>query len=550
MIKFDLIAGGPLFFKGSQIVRQALPLALTLSLIALPTAALASDTCKKALESKSPLQFDAATGKASINIFKDPKNLKEKALNAAATQVTKHFFGLNKLQEAAVKMRAVDQDFSIPYFIRLTKALSFNLSVSEELLKRIPEKGPAIIVSNHPINGADLLSLAAVASHKRQDIKIVMNDALDGVPEMKSHALFINMKERGGGLKLIQEMIAFLQQGGLLVIAPSGEVSTPHEEWGVLDPAWKHGIVSTIEKAAIKDLQILPAFVEGEAGRGYQNARKLWARLERKKAEYKQLVDQGKLTEEQSKKKYAIDKEIAATATGAFNMKEIASHMGSQIDLSIGLPVSHSTVESIYKADPQNGKITAASYLRTRSLLLKKEVSEQKAPRHEETIILPQPAELIFNELQQNADVFIDTKPENENSGIRVYFAQGYKIDRTIQELGRLREIAFREVGEGSGKSCDVDRFDPYYHHLIAFDKSKKQIMGSYRAGLLKEILEQQGLSGVYSKQFFDVTPKLIAKLPTTVELGRSFLTKEYRGNRLAFPMLLAGIAQIFVKHP
>lgn len=562
MIKFDLIAGGPRFFQISQIVRQLLSQAKVLGItaiiasnfsIAAPSAMANTnqqDPCKKALETKSPLQFDNATGRASINVSPNPKSFKDKALNAIATQLGHSFFGLTQLQNAAVKMRTKDQDFSIPYFIRLTDALGFEIDLNRNILDRIPEKGAAVIVSNHPINGADLLSLAAVASIKRQDIKIVMTDALDGVPEMKNHAIFINTKENNGGRKLIQEMIAYLRKGGLLIIAPSGEVSRQQGPW-VLDPEWKHGIISTLQLAGIKDIHIVPAFVEGQAGTGYQTARKLWDLAEHIKEKNKALVEQGQINEEEAKQKYTRAKNIAAYATGLFNMKEIAKHVDSRIELSVGPSVPYSVIENIQAEDPRNGKVTAAAYLRTRSLLQKNNNTVPEKDRALQTIIPPVTAELINKDFgKSEVEILVDTKPEEKDNGIQIYFAQGRHIPNIMREIGRLREITFRAEGEGSGLSVDLDQYDEYYHHLIAYDKKKKQIMGAYRAGLLKTVMEQKGLNAVYSTQFVHSSPNLIAKLPTVIELGRSFLIKEYQGHKLALPTLFAGIAQLFVRYP
>jgi hypothetical protein len=68
-----------------------------------------------------------------------------------------------------------------------------------------------------------------------------------------------------------------------------------------------------------------------------------------------------------------------------------------------------------------------------------------------------------------------------------------------LQELGRLREITFREVGEGTGKACDLDLFDQLYLHLFIWNTTEKQIVGAYRLGLSDKILEHYGLRGFYT---------------------------------------------------
>jgi putative hemolysin len=139
--------------------------------------------------------------------------------------------------------------------------------------------------------------------------------------------------------------------------------------------------------------------------------------------------------------------------------------------------------------------------------------------------------------------------PENPNKGIQVYLAKGSDIPDVIKELGRLREITYREVGEGSGLSRDIDAYDNYYYHLIAFDKAEQRITGAYRLGRIDEIMAAKGWKGVYTSQFF-MHEELVTQIKdNAIELGRTFILKEYQG-KFTLPALWAGISKFVVDHP
>ncbi len=106
-----------------------------------------------------------------------------------------------------------------------------------------------------------------------------------------------------------------------------------------------------------------------------------------------------------------------------------------------------------------------------------------------------------------------------------------------LQEIGRLRELTFRAVGEGSGKSADIDLFDAYYLHMFVWDAQANAIVGAYRLGLVEEILARYGKRGLYTHSLFRYGPRMLDMLKPAIELGRSFVRAEYQ--RSFAPMLL-----------
>jgi putative hemolysin len=135
--------------------------------------------------------------------------------------------------------------------------------------------------------------------------------------------------------------------------------------------------------------------------------------------------------------------------------------------------------------------------------------------------------------------------------------ADGKKIllfDRTpdsavLRELGRLREIAFRQVGEGTGKRRDIDAFDAWYRHVVVWDDADLQIAGAYRIGEAAKILEARGEQGLYTHGLFSYCPTLRERFPQALELGRSFVQPRYQGMR-ALDYLWHGIGAYLRTRP
>lgn len=150
----------------------------------------------------------------------------------------------------------------------------------------------------------------------------------------------------------------------------------------------------------------------------------------------------------------------------------------------------------------------------------------------------------VWEELNQKGHRLFEHPVNNPDRGFIVFMATGAKIPKTMYELGRLREDTFRRVGEGTGKPLDIDSFDPYYIHLICWDKSAKAIAGAYRIGRLDEILAQRGLEAMYSFSLFDFSEYLNSEWSQgTLEMGRSFVAWEYqRGPALGYLWKAIGV--------
>lgn len=131
-----------------------------------------------------------------------------------------------------------------------------------------------------------------------------------------------------------------------------------------------------------------------------------------------------------------------------------------------------------------------------------------------------------------------------------VFYARADQMPRCLQEIGRLREITFREVGEGTGRASDVDLFDAYYIHLFVWDHSTDMIVGAYRLGLADEILARYGKRGLYTHSLFKYADPALRALNPAIELGRSFVRSEYQRGFSPLMLLWRGIGEFIVRHP
>ena len=131
-----------------------------------------------------------------------------------------------------------------------------------------------------------------------------------------------------------------------------------------------------------------------------------------------------------------------------------------------------------------------------------------------------------------------------------VYWAHARALPLTLREIGRLRELAFREAGEGTGGDVDLDVHDAYYRHLFVWHRDRREVVGGYRLGLSDEILARFGRRGLYSHTLFRLRTRLVRNLDPAIELGRSFVRPEYQREYQPLMLLWRGIARFVTRYP
>ncbi len=137
-----------------------------------------------------------------------------------------------------------------------------------------------------------------------------------------------------------------------------------------------------------------------------------------------------------------------------------------------------------------------------------------------------------------------------ESGRFDVYMVLKERIPLTFFEISRQREIAFREVGEGTGKPVDADRFDEHYHHLFLWDRELRRLAGAYRLGLTDVIMDSHGPEGLYCSTLFHFREEFMEFLRPGMELGRSFVAREYQRQHQTLALLWQGIGAFVSRHP
>lgn len=131
-----------------------------------------------------------------------------------------------------------------------------------------------------------------------------------------------------------------------------------------------------------------------------------------------------------------------------------------------------------------------------------------------------------------------------------VYAAPAHRLPVVLQEIGRLREMAFRGVGEGSGKPLDLDHHDTHYQHLFVWSHSKREVLGAYRIAFTQDLIEQHGVAALYTHSLFEFDAALFDRLGPSMEMGRSFVHPQWQGNTRVLRLLWAGISLLLDRHP
>jgi hypothetical protein len=157
-----------------------------------------------------------------------------------------------------------------------------------------------------------------------------------------------------------------------------------------------------------------------------------------------------------------------------------------------------------------------------------------------EEIIAPIDKEVLKSELTQERRLRFTNKSNNE-----IYVVTAHNAPNVMKEIGRLREIAFRAAGGGTGKSMDIDEYDIMpnpYKQLIVWNPEAEEILGGYRYLFGDEVeYDEHGKPVLATAHMFDFSERFLKEyLPYTVELGRSFVTLEYQSSRAGSKGLFA----------
>lgn len=410
------------------------------------------------------------------------------------------FLSLPKLDHVCQEARRLGEEDS--FYSRLLRSLAVTCQCPPEDLKRIPATGPVIVVANHPFGLIEGPLMGDLLTRLRPDIRFLANSLLTAVPELREPVIPVDVfGGRAAGRKnarAFRESLDWLRKGGLLVVFPAGEVSSfRFPAFHVSDPPWNP---STARLVRLSGATVVPACFHGANGAGFHLAG---------------LFHPGLRT--------------------ALLPREFLNKRGRTIRLSFGAPISPQRFAAL------NTDEEATHYLRQRTYLLRtrQPASSQPHPPRRS------PAPPIARDVLKAEIESLPTGQRLLISGdLSVFFASARQIPHALHEIGRLREIAFHQAGEGTGQPLDLDSFDGHYLHLFLWSHGAQEIAGAYR------FLGTDSGGSLYTDTLFRLDPAFIRRLNPALELGRSFVRLEYQKNYQPLLLLWKGIGAYVSLHP
>jgi putative hemolysin len=434
-----------------------------------------------------------------------------------ATGALEHVFQLNRLNRLYGEFRAQDNGRSFS-----ERVLAF-LNVTTELLAAelaaLPRTGPVVVVANHPFGGIEGMVLAKIFQTLRPDMRVLANSLLARIPECRDFMFFVNpfggtaaARENIGALK---QAIRWVQQGGLLVTFPAGEVARFDLHAGRIEEApWNVNIARIIRKTRAS---VVPVFIAGENGPLFHAAGLVHPRLRT-----------------------------------ALLPQEFLNKRNTTIRVRLGQTVAFEKLAR-FAEDAQ-----MIQYLRVKTETLAHRGAQFPASEKPALAVFPawkKPAEPVaapaaVSALRRDLAALDASCTLLRQDQYRVFCARAQQLPAVLPELGRLRELTFRAVGEGTGRARDLDRFDVFYLHLFIWNEEAGEIVGAYRLGPTDEIVPRYGLRGLYTNTLFKFRQPLVKHLTPALELGRSFVRPEYQREYLPLLLLWRGVCHYVSQHP
>lgn len=376
----------------------------------------------------------------------------------------------------------------------------FNVSYSVRDSERenIPASGRLVIIANHPIGSIDGLALIKMVADIRRDVKVVVNSLLMNLKPLSPLLLPVNNMVAGTTPKdNIHAIHEHLAADNAIIVFPAGEVSRIRPA-GVRDPKWQTGFLRFAQNAKAP---IVPVYIQAKNSAAFYGVSMMY-----KPASTLLLVNEMFKQQE----------------------KNIPMRIGQQIPFE-----SYSKVQLDIK---------------TKTKLFKKHLYRLKSGKADvfqtQSAIAPVEDRKVLKKAIKQCE-FLGTTQDGKS----IYLHRAVENDPIMREVGVLREVAFRMVGEGSNMRRDIDKYDGHYLHLILWDNEELEIVGAYRLADTKAIIDSQGIEGLYTHTLFELTEQMTPYLENGLELGRSFVQPKYWGKR-SLDYLWYGIGAFLNKYP
>jgi putative hemolysin len=393
---------------------------------------------------------------------------------------------------------------------RALAALGIDWSVTDAGLARIPSAGPLVVVANHPFGAADGLALLALVRRVRRDVRLLGNYLLQRIPELAELVIAVDPfggpDARAGNARMLRRATDWVRRGGVLLVFPAGEVSATRAPDGrLIDRPWRRGVARIVAAA---EADVLPVCFEGRNSGVFEAVGRLHPGLRT-----------------------------------ALLPRELIRRRGMAVRPIVGRVIPHAELAGL-----DESVVTNVLRARTYGLL--------QAPRPAEPPHARRPGATPAAHVEDPDGIAVEvarlptTRVLATSGELQAMWAEVEEVPTLLREIGRLREITFRSVGEGTGTARDLDRFDRDYVHLFVWHQRRREVVGAYRLGLTDRILARRGLRGLYTRTLFRYGRPLVDALGPAIELGRSFVRAEYQRDYAPLLLLWQGISRFAAQHP
>ena len=399
----------------------------------------------------------------------------------------------------------------------LLDEFKIKFEIPEEDLKRLPKSGAYITISNHPLGGIDGILLLKLMLEQRPDFKIIANFLLHRIEPLKPYVMpvnpFENKKDVKSSIAGFKSAISHLRDGHPLGVFPAGEVSTYKDDKLIIDKPWEEAAMKLIKKA---EVPVVPIYFHAKNSRLFYQLSRLSDTLRTAKLPSELLTQKHRVIKVRigNPIKVAAQKEHESLADFTEFLRKKTYMLANSFEKN-----------SLLKDIPQKLKVTKEP---------KKIVTEISSDLIEDEIL----------RLREKDRRLLQSK------NYEVYLAPAQEIPNILREIGRLREITFRAIGEGTNEAIDLDKFDRYYYHMFLWDNKENTLAGAYRMGLGSKIYKEYGIDGFYLQDLFRFEPELHKMMSESIEMGRAFITKEYQQKPMPLFLLWKGIVHTTLRFP
>lgn len=398
----------------------------------------------------------------------------------------------------------------------IIKELNIQIDIDEKDLKKIPKEGPFVTTSNFPLGGIEALILFKIVSEIRPDFKIVSPYRFHEIGPLEELTIPLNKKSKDSLTPCIdcaKRIVKYLKNGGAVAFFPAGVASTYNiETKKILDNQWDTKLTKLIK---IANVPVVPVYFNDSFG-----------------------------------KMFHVLGNLHPVLQSLFIQKEMFKKRDSEINFRLGNIIKTQELEKFSDI----WLFTRFLRARTYALGANSHIDVNKFFQYIKKFKIDKVQKIAD---PVNPDI-IKTQLEKAKAEHLLYSHRGFDIicapsnvfPDVLTEIGRLREITFREIGEGTNKSLDIDEYDLYYNHLIIWDNENNKIVGAYRIGKGDEIIDSYSANGFYLSSLFKLKKGLYPVLRQSLEMGRSFIVKEYQRKPLSLFMLWKGILYFLLKNP